>query len=206
MSLIRCGCYAALVLLAAGCATSAPERFYTLESIGPASPAVKSVSRVTLARVTVPVLVDRPEMVFQGDAGQVEISEQNRWAEPLRDGVGRVLAEDLTTRLGGALVTTYPDAAREASDVRASVDIRQWQVWPGRKIGLSVLWTLRFGGASGSGASASATGAPMVKEGRVDLEIPITTPGASAALAAQNQALAQLADALALAIRALPPS
>ena len=50
--------------------------------------------------VAVPESVDRAQMVIQGSANQVELSEEHRWAEPLKTAIPRVVAEHLMRELG----------------------------------------------------------------------------------------------------------
>jgi uncharacterized lipoprotein YmbA len=186
-----------------GCASSAPESFYTLEPVATASAtsspvkAGRALLRVAINSVRVPDLVDRDEMVFQGEQGKVTISEDHRWAEPLRVGIGRVLAEDLASRLGSPQVTAYPERSFEDPDYIVNIDVRQWQVWPGQKMRVSALWTAAH-------ANSPAEGKPHSRS--FDLEVPLGGASLGDALAAQNAALGQLADVIAKSLLELPGS
>jgi hypothetical protein len=181
------------VLLCAACASSVTEHYYVLGAEGPAAPNVQRGLRIAIDAVNLPQLVDRSEMVFQGPEGRITISETERWAEPLRQGIGRVLARDLTLRLGGARVTAFPEPWLEDPEMHVSLDVQSWLIRPAERLSISVLWAVR------PVAPAGAAALPAT-QGRTTLDVPIQGTGTAATLRAQNQALAELADALARAI------
>src|SRR5215831_11920805 len=90
---------AAAVTVAAGCST-APSRFYTLDSIAASDGAPAASYTVLVGPVAIPASVDRPEIVVQTAPYRVEIDEFNRWAAPLNDSIARVIASDLGQLLG----------------------------------------------------------------------------------------------------------
>lgn len=90
----------AAIGLLAGCASSPPNRYFTLsaEPADPAAPARTADWR--LAGVRLPGVSDRPQLVVRTGPQSVRILEFDRWAEPLDDLVPRVLAQDLALRQG----------------------------------------------------------------------------------------------------------
>src|SRR5262249_28281389 len=103
----------------AGCAVSDPTRYYTLGPVtapkaeaGAAAPpsrdrGVGTVS-VGVGPVIMPAYLDRVQIVTRTDADQVDLSMFNRWAEPLQDGMARVLAEEIGARVPTERVVTFP--------------------------------------------------------------------------------------------------
>src|SRR5689334_10243728 len=63
---------------------------------------------IGLGPVQFPEYLDRPELVIRTSANAFELSEANRWAEPLADNFRHVLASDLTNLLGAANIVQYP--------------------------------------------------------------------------------------------------
>lgn len=189
------GCSVLIVLC--GCAASPPEHFYTLQPtptsardrVDPAS-----AQRIAVNAVAIPQLVDRSEMVFQGDNGEVTISEQALWAEPLRIMIGRVVAANLSARIDQSIVAAYPEQVLGDATVEVNIVVEQWQVWRSGQIKVSALWEVSRA-APGGGAKAK------VKEGRTVVETPGGLPGVAGALRAQDDALGQLSDAIAASIR-----
>jgi hypothetical protein len=85
---------AGLLAALAACGSSPKENFFTLS--GPQTPlpagSASSLS-VFVGPVSVPESVDRTAMVLRTGPHQVEIDDGNRWAEPLKSAIPRVVAE-----------------------------------------------------------------------------------------------------------------
>jgi uncharacterized lipoprotein YmbA len=95
---------AALCLLIAGCAGK-PDQFYTLNVL-PESPRGALAMPVVhvLLQVSVPMLVDRAEMVVTTSTNGVEILDHERWVPLLSDQVSQTLARDLEQRRADLVV------------------------------------------------------------------------------------------------------
>ena len=207
-------------ILLAGCGSSAPPRFYTLASRPagnppPAGSVAGDAPTVAVSAVTIPGTLDRPQLVVFLDAQRIELFEEARWAEPLAHGIARTLAEDLQTRLGLAAVAAYPEDASARARYRISVDILHLDVASQGGVTLDAIWTIRdsFVAPLAAPVTASSADAPPLpvrttdrsNTGHVHLVISgdaHSGGGAEASIAAQSDALAQLADQLALAFRA----
>ena len=101
---------ALVAAVAAGCASSPPTRFYTLSSTASADGAPPVHGGILVGPVTIPAAVDRPQFVVQVAPNQVEIEDFDRWAAPLDDSIGRVVAGDLAVLLGTPDVAKAPFA------------------------------------------------------------------------------------------------
>ena len=183
---------AALAILAGGCASSPQARFYTLSARTPQEPAQTAPPvRIAIDAVTVPDIVDRPQIVFRIDATQVGIDEFARWAEPLKAQIARVIAADLAQSFPGALVSSDPQWAVNAQTYRVSVDVRSFESARGDHAAIAVLWTVRPPDA-GQAVSGQAT----VRE-------PAGGQGYDALVDAHSRALAAVSTDIARAIGAL---
>src|ERR687888_116152 len=107
----------AAALLISGCGTPPRERFFTLDAPEPPV-AAPDAAAVAVWPVSVPEMVDRPQLVVRTTANEVVIAEQARWAEPLKSAIGRVVAANLVTELGMRLAS-----ARNDADYRVTLDI-----------------------------------------------------------------------------------
>ena len=58
--------------------------------------------------VTMPGYLDRNQIVIRTGTDQVEISAFHRWAEPLEDGIARVLAEEIGARVPTERIVIFP--------------------------------------------------------------------------------------------------
>ena len=91
------------LLLVGACGNPPRERFYTLDAPEPPV-AADGAPSIAVGPVSVPELVDRPQLVVRLGANQVALEEQARWAEPLRGAIARVVAANLATALGARVV------------------------------------------------------------------------------------------------------
>jgi uncharacterized lipoprotein YmbA len=65
---------------------------YTLSAgTGPAT--TSSNISVSVGPVSIPAVVDRPQIVVATGPNQVRLEEFNRWAAPLQNSIARVVAE-----------------------------------------------------------------------------------------------------------------
>ena len=188
---------AASLAIVAGCGTPAKLNYYTLSSQGPAAPAaVPAAARpisVYVGPVTIPETVDRPQMVFRVDANQVEIADLERWAEPLKAAIPRLVAETLAREVAGSTVMTSRQSATLDFDYRVALDVQRFDFSAGDGSAVDVLWTIR-----------AAKGAP--RTGRTEAREAGGSRDAQAMAAAHSRALEKVARDIAAAIRGMPPS
>src|SRR5512137_572111 len=121
----------ALTALSTGCASTRQSSFYTL------SPAVKSAElaaagySISVGPVTVPAVVDRPQIVVRVGPNQVVIDEFNRWASPLQSDIARVVAENLVSMLGTSDVTLFPQTTASGASYRVVIGVLRFESVPG---------------------------------------------------------------------------
>lgn len=110
----------------AGC-RSEPTNFYLLTPVqGPDDGSdTQSASGpwIGVGPVEVPPYLDRPQIVLQAGAGEVIMGEFDRWAEPLHDGVSRVLGENLAVLVPTNRITTFPWRRAAAIDYQVVVHL-----------------------------------------------------------------------------------
>src|SRR5262249_60937078 len=70
--------------------------------------------------------LDRPQIVTRPAADKIDLGEFDQWGEPLRDGITRVLAEDLARQLPGAKISTFPWRGPEAVRYQVLVDVTRF--------------------------------------------------------------------------------
>jgi uncharacterized lipoprotein YmbA len=131
-----------------GCSRSPRVTFYTLEAgkaPESAPPGLTSFS-VAVGPVTLPMMVDRPQLVLRVSDNRVDILEMHRWAEPLKSGISRLLAENLSRQLEPARVSVYPQSASDNADYRVLVDIQRFEATPGQGVTVDALWSVRHAG------------------------------------------------------------
>lgn len=182
-------CVAALAL--AGCA-SAPPRYYTLvaPSRADAPLAQPAPYPFELLPVTVPAQVDVPQLVVrEGGQGMQPLSGQ-RWIAPLNDEIRAALAADLARALGVADLSGLPGDGKPR--LRIKLDVRRFDSVPGQQALIDAAWSLRLSGGSGGQDALACTSR---------FSEPVAA-GFDALVAGHQQALGQLAAAIATTARA----
>jgi uncharacterized protein len=181
----------ALVAAAVGCA-SAPARFYTLSATATASKARALPIAVIVGPVTVPSSVDRPELVVQTAPNRVALQEFDRWAGPLGESIGRVVAEDLSKLLGSPRVANGP-VANFVPDFRVTIDVQRFDSIPNDAVLIEAVWTVHrtAGGKTISGQTVAREAVQGGKQG----------DDYDALAAAHSRAVAKVAAEIATAIR-----
>jgi uncharacterized lipoprotein YmbA len=177
---------ALLILTLAGCASSPPTRFFTLDAVPPGG-AVRQSGRpapVKVDAVHVPPALDRSSMVRGASGNRLEISSEDRWAGDLGETIRRVLTQDLASRLpAGAVVA--PDAPAPPGARGLIVDILTFQPRGAGEVVLDADWTLLEGTQSHPVLSRS---------------VHLSAPAAASAqgeAAAMSRLLGELADDMA---------
>ncbi|HZE60634.1 MAG TPA: PqiC family protein [Burkholderiales bacterium] len=172
-----------LAMSLGACSSPLKERFYTLDAAEPPAAAAGAPS-VAVSSVSVPDLVDRPQIVVRMGPNQVGIGEQARWAEPLRSAIARVVAANLATALGGRVA---PQRTGDA-DYRITIDVQRFESTPGDGVLIDTAWNV----APKSGERRAGRSVAREKVRGADYE---------ALAAAHSAALAAISREIAAAIR-----
>lgn len=134
--------------LAACGGTPVRESFFTLSTPSAASVPQSASPAIFVGPVSVPEAVDRMQMVLRAGANEVEISEQYRWAEPLKNAIPRVIGETLSRELGTSRVLTSRSAAALPVDYRIAIEIQRFDSSLQGGATIDALWTItKVGGA-----------------------------------------------------------
>ncbi len=185
--------------LAVSCLGSSPNvSLYTMNPISDS--AVTGVAdglAIGVGPIRVPRYLDRPEWVMRpgGSTSQLEVDDFRRWAGGFSSNVLSVLGENLGAKLGTQQVVVYPTQSAFALDYRVSVNFHAFEGVGGEVVVLRANWLIRAGGG-GAGPWS----------GHFAIRTPIAGRGADALVAAHNEALDLLAEAIALRIASLPVS
>ncbi|MGF6640564.1 putative lipoprotein YmbA [Paraburkholderia sp. MM5496-R1] len=176
-----------------GACKSPATNFYTLspdESLS-STGASRPIAAV-IGPVTIPEIVDRPQIVTRIANNEVAVNEFDRWAQPLGGDIGRVIAADLGALLNSQQISVF-DAVRDPSVVwRVRIDVMRFESVPGRDVTVDVLWTVRP-----PGKVRAITGRSVARES-------VSGPGFEPIIAAHDLALASVSRDIAAAVQAKP--
>ena len=129
-----------LVLAASGCFSPQPDpsKFFLLapaggpsaNSIAPAGLSASSSPTIGLGPIKLPEYLDRDEVVTRVGPNLLELSDKDRWAEPLNDNFRQVLAQDLTQSLGTHSIVLFPWIGTTHIDYQVRIDIYRFETDP----------------------------------------------------------------------------
>ncbi|HMA80991.1 MAG TPA: PqiC family protein [Candidatus Binatia bacterium] len=182
-----------VITFVAGCASTPASRFYTLSAAsGPAAPS--SNLSIAVGPVTVPAVVDRPQIVVSMGPNQVRLEEFNRWAAPLQNTIARVVADNLVLMVGTPRVFSAVQTSSVDADYRAVIDVQSFQSAPGEAAILDAVWTVR------------RTKDGKVETGRTTVRETVQETSYDALAAGHSRAIARLSSDIANAVRSLERS
>ena len=168
-------------------------RFFVLSPVGsdPGSIASRQ-ALVGLGPIKMPAYLDRQEVVTRVAPNRLELSGEDRWAEPLDSNFTRVLAQDLASDLGTQRITFYPWYNTTLVDYQVKVNVYRFESDKDGRVELTAHWQV-----------LSGTGKLLVVRDSSYTET--AKPGdASDSAAAMSRALGRLSREIASAIEATP--
>jgi uncharacterized lipoprotein YmbA len=191
MNRLACALLAAGLL--AGCAGNPTPAIYVLST--PTSAPVSSSSGGNLPVlqvriVSVPDYLDSTDILLRVGPNELKASPTGRWGERLSRGITTALAANLASRLPGTLVAAGPSLDTPSRQLQ--VDVEAFDVQADGRSVLAARWSVLSGDARTVRSSGRATFTVPAKGQASD----------SAIVAAMTEAVGQLADSTAAALRA----
>ena len=133
-----------LTLCLQACGKSSPTNYYALSSnINLQTQDRLPKTTLRLARVAIPPYLDRETIVTKKpDQVQLAVDSVQVWAEPLSDGVRRILQNELAAPLLEHNITVLPLASESSGTYTLLIDILRLDGQLGSKVNLSAQWSL----------------------------------------------------------------
>jgi uncharacterized protein len=179
----------ALVFGIFGCRSAPPPiLYYTLDPLAlndaPAPPPAEHPAlRIGLGPVDLPTYLDRPQIVTRSGEYTLAINDFDRWAGPLDEEIQRMLAISLERALPGAEVLSYPWVRRRSLTHQVRLTIQRFDGQKGGSVYLRGIWQLTCHTDPENNLSKS-----------FEITEAVSAKTMRAVVAAQNRALAALAD------------
>ncbi len=188
---------AVTALLASACASTPPNHFYLLEA-APASaltaPAnelatpAAAMPRLGNGTIALPDYLHRPQIVTRDHGGRLLLRGRERWAEPLEDGLRRVLGENLGQLLGAGQVVQLPAPPGVAVDRRLHLEVIRFDASTANEVWLHARWNIQD----------SQTSSPVHEE---RIRIDANTTDTATTVSAMNAAVRELSRLIAASLR-----
>jgi uncharacterized protein len=139
-------------LSASGCMNFSPmpdpSRFFTLTPLPRAeqSRALDTLKNnslfVGVGPIRFPGYLDREQIVTRATQNHFDISENDRWAEPLEENFTRVLSQNLGMLLGGARIIRYPWQTSQRPMWQIEMEVLRFEPSTRQEVELLAGWTL----------------------------------------------------------------
>jgi len=176
-------------LLLAACSSSPPVQLYQLRADPPGAamaPVQPTTTAWALGPVLLPEYLDRDAIVRPSGQSALQVTPTQRWAEPLRDAVPRLLQQDLAKLRGTDQVWRLPLPPGVKVERQLRVELQRFDAGlGGQSVVLQARWTL---------IDTGGTSKPQVFERRI--EVASSDPSMDALVSAHRSALWQLAQAI----------
>jgi uncharacterized lipoprotein YmbA len=184
---------AGLALGLAGCSflqpAVDPSRFFVLNAVAPAAQTGSTLA-LGVGPLHLPSYLAVSEIQVRTSPTELLRLPVDRWAEPLSDGILRVLAQDLSAVLGTRDVVLFPWYAEQQPELQVSVSIRRFEIDPEGAALLEARYEVTRPGHGG----------PATLRDFAVRKAP-SGPGTAASVAALSEALADLARDVAAHVR-----
>jgi uncharacterized lipoprotein YmbA len=188
---------AVLVVLSACTGTTKPSNFYVLSALPEAEVAVKGTGNenalaIGIGPITLPIYLDRAQIVTRINRNELKMDEFNRWAEPLKENFFRVLAENLSVLLDTVDVSIHPRRTSIPVNYQVTIDVSRFDVTSDGKALLIAYW-----------AVLGEDGRKILLKKKSILRADTASMDYRDIVAAQNQALSGFSRAIAAEIKKL---
>lgn len=185
----------AAALLAAGCTLLAPaadpSRFFVLTALSTSS-AEGSALALGVGPVRVATYLAVSEIQVRTSPTELSRSAVDRWAEPLEEGITRVLAQNLSAELGTRDVVLFPWYAEQSPSHQVQLSVRRFELEPDGSGVLEARYEV---------TALAPRGGHVIRD--VELRQASTGTDVAASVAALSESLAELARRIAADIRSL---
>ena len=142
--------FCTLWLVLSGCASSPTPRFYLLSSLEATSPEIKPSAEercfsIGIGPINIPYYLDRPQIVTRGAPIEFTLAEFDRWGEPVKDNLKRVLAKNLSILLCTKTIAFFPWRGGIPLDYRIEMEILRLDGSLGGTVSLEAWWMVFSG-------------------------------------------------------------
>jgi uncharacterized lipoprotein YmbA len=172
------------LLILVGCASAPPTQFYSLGTPYN-SPVIQNTANlkplIGVAQVSLPIELERKQIVTRDTNGKLHFAEQHQWAALLKQNMTEVLAKNLATQQPEFWFKAYPWNLLGMVDYRLVIDVTKLEIVLGKTISLSVDWTI-----------LNEKTHAFLKHNSLDLQQPLADENYATAVEGLNQLLVKM--------------
>lgn len=180
---------AGLALLLAACGTTPLSTHYLLTATLDDIPTSQSPA-IGVGPIEIPEYLNRNTLVYRGQGNELTIAQQSRWAEPLEDGISRVVSLNLAGLVGTENVRSFPWHPERSPDYAVKVRILRMDATESEAVLVAEWLVYRPGDAGEARRKISRQTLPLMASKPVPAQLP----------AAQSALLYRLSEEIAAGI------
>jgi uncharacterized lipoprotein YmbA len=140
----------ALLVVHLGCASSPSSRYYLLSSLDTTSPEKKPSAEeqcfsIGIGPINIPDYLNQPKIVTRSAPNVVALAEFDRWGEPMKDNLTRVLAKNLSILLCTKTIAFFPWRGGIPIDYRIEMEVLRLEGSLGGNVSLEAWWMVLSG-------------------------------------------------------------
>jgi uncharacterized lipoprotein YmbA len=185
------------LMVLGGCAGTQPTRFYVLTSLS-RSDAKRAVAvgqgvAIGIRPVALPRYLDRPQIVTRASRNQLDIADFDQWAEPLKDSIANVIAENLSILIPTDSIAVFPWNRSTPVLYQLAVEVTRFEGNAGGDSLLIARWSV-----------IGEKGRKVVVSRKSSFREPVGAKDYKAVVSAMNKTLDDLSREIAEAIKGLP--
>jgi hypothetical protein len=185
-----------------GCSISPKVSYYHLSAPSLSSiPSANKDIRVMVGPVSLPALIDQPELVVQDGANSVKLYTHQRWAGSLKNDVERVVASNLTQELSTPHVWSYSQSLQTQFNYQIFLDVQSLESQLGREVILDVVWAIKPMNKKEDIASKKVLNKNGMINGRSKIIEQVSNEGFEALVEAQSRAFYKVSVDIAKAMQ-----
>lgn len=126
---------------------SDPSRFFMLNPLPQSEQSRPDTDKVNslllgIGPIRFPAYLDRDQIVTRAGQNRFDVSENDRWAEPLEENFTRVLSQNLGILLGGARIVRYPWQTSQRPKCQIEMEVLRFEPNTRQEVELLAGWTL----------------------------------------------------------------
>lgn len=178
------------VMVITACSASGPATTYygftenTTSSDASAAAALNVT--VGIGPVILPGYLDNPAVISRKSGNRVNVSGYHAWAEPLDEGMARIIASNVSNRIQQSTPYAFPWDSRDRPDWQIKIKVEKFDGVRGDVLMFTAQWT-----------AFSLSDSTLVMSGRETISLALDSPSYENYVQVMNEALVQFSETLA---------
>ena len=148
---LACAFQMALMLVLGGClgggSQTPPTRYFVINSLYTTESKTQPLTDlkeaiVAIGPLTLSQVLDRPQIIIRHSDNEIRIADLDRWAEPLRENLTRVVLDNLAVLLSSGRIIRFPPAVSIPVTYQIIIEVSRFDGNPKDGVVLRARWSI----------------------------------------------------------------